>query len=354
MRPSPSSIQPTASATPPGKVTQIPLSGSGYVHDVAVAGGAVWVTSRAGLYRIDLAMHDAANVLPNDYFFRVSSGHGGLWITTGSDGHVFRVDPASKTVTAEIDIREGPVTELAMSKDAVWVSATSDLVRIDPMTDEVVARLHSRKGFGDIGFGEAGLWVISGANEDGEVWQIDPETSIVLQRVPLANPHYWNEIAVGADAVWVTSSPNVHRDGMALVHLNRIDASTGAITADVPLGEGPSGLEPSEGAASYAALALIEGSLWVLVSFEGQLFDVATEDLLGVSAILDGIEVGGGDVGPGMTVGAGSDLDHGTQCCHGCQPPEMTAARRATRCSGAWQPCRGGADVGRAAATMLL
>ena len=40
------------------------------------------------------------NVLPNDYFFRVSSGDGAVWITTGSDGHVLRVDPASTTVTA--------------------------------------------------------------------------------------------------------------------------------------------------------------------------------------------------------------------------------------------------------------
>src|SRR5687767_9359172 len=34
-------------------ITQIPLPGSGYIYDVAVAEGAVWVTSHAGLFRID-------------------------------------------------------------------------------------------------------------------------------------------------------------------------------------------------------------------------------------------------------------------------------------------------------------
>jgi len=42
--------------TPPERVTQIPLpSRSGDPYDVAVADEAVWVTSNAGLYRIDLA-----------------------------------------------------------------------------------------------------------------------------------------------------------------------------------------------------------------------------------------------------------------------------------------------------------
>jgi streptogramin lyase len=168
--------QPARTNTHPERVSQIPLPASGYVYDVAVADGSTWVTTQAGLYEIDPATSEAVDVLPREYLFRVVVGHGAVWISTGSDGHVLRVDPTSKSVTAEIDVREGPVTELAISKDAVWVSATSELVRIDPGTNEVVARLRSERGFGDIGFGEAGLWVIVGANEDGEVWQIDAAT----------------------------------------------------------------------------------------------------------------------------------------------------------------------------------
>jgi hypothetical protein len=297
--------QPARTNTHPERVSQIPLPASGYVYDVAVADGSTWVTTQAGLYEIDPATSEAVDVLPREYLFRVVVGHGAVWISTGSDGHVLRVDPTSKSVTAEIDVREGPVTELAISKDAVWVSATSELVRIDPGTNEVVARLRSERGFGDIGFGEAGLWVIVGANEDGEVWQIDAATGVVLQRIPLANPSFWNEIAVGSTAVWVTSSLTAHRDGTALVHLYRIDPSAGSITADIPVGGGPSGLDPGEVAVSYSALALDEGSMWVLVSFEDRLFSVDPIDL-GPREALDGIANGGSDVGPGSTIGAGS------------------------------------------------
>lgn len=301
----PSAVQPVRSETPPARVTQIPLPGSGYVHDVAIAAGAVWVTSSAGLYRIDLATTEAVNVLPNDYLFRVATGHGAIWITTGSDGHVLRVDPVTRSVTAVIEVRAGPVTELAMSENALWASAASDLVRIDPVTNEVVARLRSQGSFGDVAIGESGLWVIAGANRDGEVWQIDPTTNAVRRRVRLANPSFWNEIAVGDGAVWVTSSPTAHRDGIALVHLHRIDPLTGGITEEIPLGNGPTGLGPQEGAASYSALALGEDSVWTIVSFEGLLLEVDAQSL-GVSQALDGIQCCSSGGPPGMTVGAGS------------------------------------------------
>lgn len=300
----PATLQPASSETEPERITQIPLVGSGYVYDVAVGEGAVWVTSHAGLYRIDPATGAAVNVLPHDYLFRVALGHGAVWITTG-EGRVLRVDPGSNTVTAEIDVGAGPVTSLAVSEDAVWVSAASDLVRIDPATNEVVARLRSQRGFGDVAFGEGALWVIAGANKEGEVWRIDPETTELLQRIPLANPSFWNEIAAGEGAVWVTSSPTVHSDGVSLVYLHRIDPSTGDITTEIPLGDGPWGLAAEEGAGSYSALTLGEGSVWVKVDYEGILVRIDPSNL-SVSETLEGIPSGSSDVSPGLAVGAGA------------------------------------------------
>jgi hypothetical protein len=45
------------------------------------------------------------------------------------------------------------------------------------------------------------LWVVAEASREGEVWQIDPATSDVRQRIPLAKPSLWNEIAVGHDGL---------------------------------------------------------------------------------------------------------------------------------------------------------
>jgi streptogramin lyase len=287
------------------RITQIPLPGSGYIYDVAVAEGAVWVTSHAGLFRIDPVTSEVVNVFSRDYLFRVLPGYGDLWITTGSFGQVLRFDPRTNALAAEIDLGAGPVTDVAMSDDAVWVSAVSDLVRIDPATNEVVDRLRSDPTFGDVTFGAGSLWVITGANEEGAVWRIDPVTADVQQEIPLPNPSFWNEMEAGDEAIWVTSSPVAHGDGAPLVRLHRIDPSTGGITAEVPLGNGAFGLGAEDRAVSLATLAVGEGSVWVLIETESLVVRVDPA-ALGRGETLGGIAGGSSDVGSGMTIGAGA------------------------------------------------
>jgi streptogramin lyase len=143
----PPAFAPAAAEERVERITQIPLPGSGYIYDVAVADGAVWVTSQAGLLRVDPVTSEMLNVLPHDYLFRVFPGYEDLWITTGSLGQVLRFDPQTSALV-DIDIGAGPVTYLAVSEDAVWVSAVSDLVRIDPATNEVADRLRSERPSG--------------------------------------------------------------------------------------------------------------------------------------------------------------------------------------------------------------
>jgi streptogramin lyase len=296
------SVRPAAR---PERVTTIPLPGSGYVFDVAISEEAAWVTSHAGLYRVDPYTGNTVNVLPVDYLFRVVSGHSAIWISTGSDGRVLRVDPETNEVVAEIEIGAGPVTELAISEEAVWVSAVSDLVRLDPVTNEIVARLRDDGGFGDVAYGEGALWIVAGANQDGAVWRIDPTTNRVQLKRPLPDPHFMNEIAVGEGAVWVTTSPTVRGDDTALVRLHRIDPLTGDMVAEVPVGTGASGLGAGERAASYSALAVGEGSVWVLVNWDGSLARIDPEST--ASEIVEGFAADpSSDTSSGLTLGAGA------------------------------------------------
>ena len=287
------------------RITQIPLPRSGYIYDVAIAEGAVWVTSHGGLFRIDPVTSEAVNVLSHDSLFRALPGYGDLWITTGSGGQVLRFDPRTNALDAEIDIGAGPVTEVAMSEDAVWVSAVSDLVRVDPATNEVVDRMRSEAGFGDVTFSAGALWAIVGANEDGVVWRIDPVTAEGQQEIPLPNPSFWNEMEAGDGGIWVTSSPVARSNGAPFVRLHRIDPSTGDITTEVPLGNGAFGLGPDGRAQSLATLAVGEGSVWVLIEIESLVVRVDPADL-GAGETLEGVAGGSSDVGSGMTIGAGS------------------------------------------------
>src|SRR5919109_469049 len=199
--------------------------------------------------------------------------------------------------------RTGYIYDVANAEDAVWVSAVSDLVRVDPATNEVEDRMRSDTGFGDVTFGAGSLWVIAGANEEGAVWRIDPKTADVLQKIPLTNPSFWNELEANDGGIWVTSSPVARSNGAPFVRLHRIDPSTGDITMEVPLGNGAFGLGPDGRAQSFAKLAVAEGSVWVLIEIESLLVRVDPADL-GASETLEGVAAGSSDVGSGMAIGA--------------------------------------------------
>lgn len=287
-----------------GQVGEIPLPGSHYIYDVAVVDELAWVTSQTGLYRIDPVTATAENVLANEYLYKIVSGHESLWISTGGMRDVLRIDPQSAAVTAEIDLREGPVTDLAVTDDGVWAAATSELVRIDPETNGVVARIRHDGGVGDIAVAAGAVWFVAGAEEDGAVWRVDPATGEVRQEIPLENPSLWNQIDAEDGMVWVTSSPIVHGDAEPLVHLYGIESTTRAIVADIPLGEGASGLRPGEGATSLTTLAVGDGSVWVHEGFDGDLFRIDAETVRVIHVLQLGVS-SSSDVGSGMAVGAG-------------------------------------------------
>jgi streptogramin lyase len=283
-----------------GTIEQILLPGSGYVFDVAVGEGAVWVTSHVGLYRIDPASGEATNVLPHDYLFRVATGHDSVWLTTGGDGRVLRFDPATNEITVEMVLHDGPVTSLAISPDGVWVSASTSLERIDPTTNDVTARVRHQGSFGEIAFGEGDLWAVAGAGRDGEVWQIDGATAEIEREIPVENPSFWNEIDAEAGSIWVTTSPVARGSGEPLVRLYRIDPSTGHVTGAVPLGESPPG-----GSVSYSSLTADEETVWVQVEFDSTVARIDPESL-DVQETLQGIEGFSGDTGSAVASGAGA------------------------------------------------
>jgi streptogramin lyase len=64
--------------------------------DVAASADAVWVTvHELGLVRVDPATNRVVATVPGDYFFRVPVGPDAVWVSTGGDGRVVRIDPSS-------------------------------------------------------------------------------------------------------------------------------------------------------------------------------------------------------------------------------------------------------------------
>lgn len=206
---------------------------------ITTGDGSVWVAvqSRADgenvVARIDPATNEVTESIPVDGLPEwVAIGDGSLWI--GLPGAVQRVDPETGQVIAEI---RGAGGVLTFTADAVWaVASATSIARIDSSTNELVATVSL--GLPDGGYiigGPVGtanaVWVIAALESDaagvasGELLRIDPNTNSVVARIDLEVAS--SALAVGDGAAWVA------RWDADRTYLTRID--TGTNQADLPM-----------------------------------------------------------------------------------------------------------------------
>ena len=84
-------------------------------------------------------------------------------------------------------------TDVAAASDAVWVlnrsqpSADATLVRVDPATDQVVARIAVGPAAVRVAAGDGSVWVLRSSPNSSDLVQVDPATNRVARTVPLGN-----------------------------------------------------------------------------------------------------------------------------------------------------------------------
>src|SRR5262249_18553170 len=130
------------------------------------------------------------------------------------------------------------------------------IVRIDPATDEIIARIPiAQNATGPspdptaVAVGEGAVWVASRSVtftsytlgqvsvRRGMVTRIDPRPNAVVATIP-AGAHPFS-IAVGEGAVWVAN-----RRGFTI---SRIDPHTNKVVASIPVGNRPQGIAAGHG-----------------------------------------------------------------------------------------------------------
>jgi virginiamycin B lyase len=132
----------------------------------------------------------------------VKLAFGSVWAISSGEGNVYRVNPATRKVTAMITVAEGPrfTTEGAGS---LWVLSQSDgsVSRIDPATNKVVAVIpvHVPGKGGEICYGGGLIWVTMDGNP---VTRIDPATNKVIDQY--GNYPKADAIRYGFGSVWVS------------------------------------------------------------------------------------------------------------------------------------------------------
>jgi hypothetical protein len=145
---------------------QIPVERSPYRDQIAVTDEAVWVASGEEILRIDPATNEiVARVAIGDRFAAaVAADETAAWVLASSihsgdpaewTGSLVRIDPISTTIVADIPLGSLPVgyhNELRLGAGSVWLLGVrlldpggpeygSDLVRVDPATNTIAARI---------------------------------------------------------------------------------------------------------------------------------------------------------------------------------------------------------------------
>jgi streptogramin lyase len=186
---------------------------------------------------------------------------GAIWVSTGRQG-VVRIQPATGRVAARIR-PGGAVVALAAGFGAVWaLDVVGDrLLEIDPHANRV--RRRSRVGQMPTGLavGHGHVWIAS--QLDSTVVNVDPRTGRVDATVRFAYGELWpNGLAVAPDGVWVVTG---HGN-----EVTRLDPTTAAVEQRVPV-------------SGARTLAVAGGALWIgrignepLVRLEGDGTLVAT------------------------------------------------------------------------------
>jgi hypothetical protein len=184
-------------------------------------------------------------------------GSGSLWLAAPDRGLVYRVDRPSGDVTASIHV-DNPGLGV-FGAGSVWAMSGSEVVRIDPASNAIVAHIPAPAGAWVQAYAAGSVWLSTGRG----LARLDPATNTITAQIqiPNAGPDWPSWVAVDGTSVW-TSGKGDGRAG-----LWRIDASSNTVTGFVPLDPDPS--------APIGDVAFGDGAVWATLFDAGTVVRVA-------------------------------------------------------------------------------
>jgi hypothetical protein len=241
-----------STAVNPRITTTIPVGRAGSL----VAGeGSVWVamfaddgTAGAHILRIDSGTGDVVASIPVESVPTwetggggLAIGHGSVWVAGrvdvpggpnspggGFDGVLLRIDPATNQVVARIPLGGDSAADVAVDASGVWVSMFGDshapqVVRVSPDTGQVAATIPLEVTYARHIFSAGGwIWVqereVSGDTEATLLAKIDPATDRIVDTLSLEGA----ALAAGDGVIWAAIKDS----------LVKIDPQTAQIVSD--------------------------------------------------------------------------------------------------------------------------
>ncbi len=197
--PTPSATDSLPPATPiePDAVIPVPAA-----YLALADGDRVWVSSDEELVAIDTATGDTSVIpvpIPRGSWAGLAALDGSIWVGNYDDGVVYRLDPDSGDIEAEIPVGSEAVS-LTAAGGGIWVrtegTVTWEAHRIDPDTNEVVTTVD---GGNAIAAGHGSLWFAQrGADR---IIRADPVTGETVAVIEVPREHDCAVFAT-SDAMW--------------------------------------------------------------------------------------------------------------------------------------------------------
>jgi streptogramin lyase len=223
---------------------------------IAVGKDALWVTTLSGrLARINLQTNRLTRVIETEDAACVAAGPDAIWVTAPNNGEVLRIDPLTNEIVEEIPL-DGFPQGISVGFGSVWV-ATSDppeggnggVSRIDPRSNEVVRTILVP----DLPeFVEAGAGAVWATSNNGTVAEIDPRTNQLVETIRITDGGR-TTLAVGDGSVWASEIVGPGEDATIV----RIDPESAEVEQTELVVRSPLGL------------AFGAGALWIAGYDEG-------------------------------------------------------------------------------------
>jgi len=184
----------------------------------------------------------------------ISFGHGSVWVSSHRATTLYRIDPRSNRIQAEIDVGRESCGRVEVAADGVWVIACEDgpSARVDPATNQVVETTDPGAQPPVVAGGH--VWQVRGAQSRNALLRIERDTGSTTARIPLGPLPSMPLVAFGA--VWVATGEGIRR----------VDARSGRART-VTLGETDTDL----------LLARAGGAVWVANGLDGVIWRVSPQ-----------------------------------------------------------------------------
>jgi YVTN family beta-propeller protein len=189
--------------------------------------GSMWIedTNTSTVSRVSVTTGRRTAIKVGFTPYDTTFAFGSAWTTAFTQGELERIDPAQNRVVNRWKLEKA--TGAVGAFGSVWATGSDGVIRVDPASRKVIARIAIPGGAGWTAASNDAVWVTTATG----IARIDPQSNTVAATVPLAGAPAVGDPDVVGGQVWV---PQIRKNSIAVV-----DPATNTVARTIKAGAGP-------------------------------------------------------------------------------------------------------------------